>query len=230
MKKAILISIKPEWVEKILNGEKTIEIRKSMPKCDLPIDVYIYVAKSKPFLMVGRNDNKSYSDDGGVESVYSPNHNYIGNGKVVAKFTLNKLDEIAYERLDNGVGYHHFFYCEDDFDLLKNSCLDEFNLLNYLNPKKTKGNICGYAWHIDNLQIFDNPMELSEFYTHCNQAKNVKEHKGSVYINDIYKPLNYSSNPACRKCKYYDDDFNLCKQPNNVNKAPQSWQYVYVVD
>ena len=37
-----MISIKPKWVAKILNGEKTIEIRKTMPKCDLPIDVYIY--------------------------------------------------------------------------------------------------------------------------------------------------------------------------------------------
>ena len=43
MKKSILISIRPEWVAKILNGKKTIEIRKTMPKCDLPIDVYIYV-------------------------------------------------------------------------------------------------------------------------------------------------------------------------------------------
>lgn len=29
--KSILISIKPKWVEKILNGEKTIEIRKTRP-------------------------------------------------------------------------------------------------------------------------------------------------------------------------------------------------------
>ena len=36
--KAIMISIKPKWVAKILNGEKTIEIRKAMPKCELPID------------------------------------------------------------------------------------------------------------------------------------------------------------------------------------------------
>ena len=43
--KSILISIKPKWVAKILNGEKTIEIRKTMPKCDLPIDVYIYCTK-----------------------------------------------------------------------------------------------------------------------------------------------------------------------------------------
>lgn len=28
----ILISIKSEWVEKILNGEKTIEVRKTCPR------------------------------------------------------------------------------------------------------------------------------------------------------------------------------------------------------
>ena len=47
--KSILISIKPKWVAKILNGEKTIEIRKTMPKCDLPIDVYIYCTKEKGY-------------------------------------------------------------------------------------------------------------------------------------------------------------------------------------
>lgn len=30
--KAILISIKPKYVADILNGKKTIEIRKTMPK------------------------------------------------------------------------------------------------------------------------------------------------------------------------------------------------------
>lgn len=29
--KAVLISIRPEWCEKILNGEKTVEIRKKSP-------------------------------------------------------------------------------------------------------------------------------------------------------------------------------------------------------
>ena len=32
--KAILLSIKPEWAEKIYNGEKTIEWRKSRPRID----------------------------------------------------------------------------------------------------------------------------------------------------------------------------------------------------
>ena len=44
--KAILISIKPYWVAKILNGEKTIEIRKRFPK-DYVGWVYIYCTKGK---------------------------------------------------------------------------------------------------------------------------------------------------------------------------------------
>lgn len=224
MKKAILISIQPKWVEKILNGEKTIEIRKSMPKCELPIDVYIYCSKG-----THRGKLNIWFDYCGYKP--SPNEEgYICNGKVVAKFTLNKIEEIVYCKIPNGVGHYHIFTCDSDIRLEKNSCLNEFDLLSYLKPKEEKGCVCGYAWHIENLQIFDKPMELSEFYTYCNQTKNLKEHKGSVYINDVYKPLNYSSNSACRKCKYYDDVFNFCRQPNNVNKAPQSWQYVNVVD
>lgn len=43
--KAILLSIKPEWAEKIYNGEKTIEWRKSRPRLDRNnhhMRVYIY--------------------------------------------------------------------------------------------------------------------------------------------------------------------------------------------
>lgn len=45
MSKAVLISIKPKWCEKIANGEKTIEIRKSCPKLDTPFVCYIYCTK-----------------------------------------------------------------------------------------------------------------------------------------------------------------------------------------
>jgi predicted transcriptional regulator len=67
MNKVIILSVQPQWLVKILNGEKTIEIRKSIPKCDYPIDVYLYCTNAKPFLMVGRNDNKTYLDNGGKE-------------------------------------------------------------------------------------------------------------------------------------------------------------------
>lgn len=39
MGKAVLISIRPEWVEKILPGEKTLEIRKNRPNMETPFKV-----------------------------------------------------------------------------------------------------------------------------------------------------------------------------------------------
>ena len=90
--KAILISIKPKWVAKILNGEKTIEIRKTMPKCDLPIDVYIYVSKNDGRLYQDFSICKEYIYDKGVKDLQY----WVYNGQVVAKFTLNKVEEIGY--------------------------------------------------------------------------------------------------------------------------------------
>ena len=42
MSKAVLISIRPEWCEKIINGQKTVEVRKTRPKMDTPFKCYIY--------------------------------------------------------------------------------------------------------------------------------------------------------------------------------------------
>ena len=40
--KSVMLSIKPKWVDKIVKGEKTIEVRKSRPKIDTPFKCYIY--------------------------------------------------------------------------------------------------------------------------------------------------------------------------------------------
>ena len=42
MSKAVLISIRPEWCEKIINGQKTVEVRKTRPKMNPPFKCYIY--------------------------------------------------------------------------------------------------------------------------------------------------------------------------------------------
>ena len=42
MSKAVMLSIRPKWVEKIANGEKTIEVRKTRPKLETPFKAYIY--------------------------------------------------------------------------------------------------------------------------------------------------------------------------------------------
>ena len=46
MAKAVLISIRPDWVKKILKGEKTLEVRKTRPKLETPFKCYIYCTNS----------------------------------------------------------------------------------------------------------------------------------------------------------------------------------------
>ena len=150
--KAIMISIKPKWIAKILNGEKTIEIRKTMPKCDLPIDVYIYCTSHKNYT---QSLYEVCEEDGGGYDVdyYRPSEeDFILNGKVVAKFTLTQIwtfDKMTILTEQ----YNHLF--------IKKSCLTKEELVNYI------GDNVGYAWHIDNLEIFDKPKELSVFTIPC---------------------------------------------------------------
>ena len=99
------------------------------------------------------------------------------NGKVVGYFTLNKVSR-TYE-----------FY---EQELLDKACLSDNELFAYLKHDE------GYAWHIDNLVIFDKPKEISEFYG-CDLSWNCKTHD-------------------CKDC--------VCKR--QLTRAPQSWQFIEV--
>lgn len=46
MSKAVMISIRPKWCEKIARGEKTIEVRKTRPKLETPFKCYIYCTQA----------------------------------------------------------------------------------------------------------------------------------------------------------------------------------------
>ena len=166
MAKAILISINPKWVKKILNSEKTLEIRKTMPKCDFPIDVYIYCTKGngvKDFITMYKHDLAT-DEIGG---------RYI-NGTVVAKFTLNKAEEIRISPMFVGGCPHYYLAsCKTTKEFYEKSCLDYDTLHDYLQRK------VGYAWHIDNLFIFSEPKALSEFAT---LTKSYKYHRVYDYL------------------------------------------------
>ena len=146
MSKAIMISIKPKWVAKILNGKKTIEIRKTIPKYGLPVDVYIYCTKDKETIAI--------NPYGGYAVVPNKYKNEYFNGKVVAKFTLNSV-----------------LKCE----LINDSKFDSFFHRDYQLTRKELKDYVGenayYEWHISNLVIFDKPKELSKFYSYCKDEK-----------------------------------------------------------
>lgn len=85
--KAILMSIRPQHMAKILNGKKTIEIRKKFPK-DYVGWVYIYCTKDskKGWCVVSyRKSQKHYYQPFSKNACYSPLDEYIGNGKVIPK-------------------------------------------------------------------------------------------------------------------------------------------------
>lgn len=133
MPKAILMSIRPEWVAKILNREKTIEIRTTRPRCELPVDVYIYCTKGAGLQKFG---NKYFAQKGQYP---------VRNGKVVAKFTLRNVHKFDAEQVKN------------TFFKVRNSCLTNRELTDYAQGKDL------YGWNISDLVIFDKPKELSEF-------------------------------------------------------------------
>ena len=158
--KAIMMSIRPQWIAKILNKEKTIEIRKRFPK-DYVGWVYIYCTKEQG---LARLNNNSWNDtfiaekeitNDNFKHIYS---GYDGKGKVVARFWCDNVEEIKVETAPFDSNLIHWeTKTLSMFDICQKSCLSEKELYNYLQGKN------GYAIHITKLEIFDKPKEISEF-------------------------------------------------------------------
>ena len=146
-----MLSIKPKWVAKILKGEKTIEIRKTMPKCELPIDVYIYCTKEEPYIKF--IDNKLYrmSDTTGRRKDELKEDNSYLNGKVVAKFTLKEI--YTYNIQDENTWLDRGF--DEVVRKQMGLTLNELHIY--------AGDNIFYGWKIDDLEIYDKPKKLGEF-------------------------------------------------------------------
>lgn len=213
MRKAILISIRPEWVAKIIAEEKTIEIRKTAPKCKLPIDVYIYVTRGQalkraylyedcvqegdiPFYVLGcfREDSPNY---------YFPEEldrkGYLGNGYVIAKFTLNKIENFI-----NGMNELELEWDgkpDAEYDYFAYEKALEKACLTYEEADKYCPGQSFYAWKISDLQIFDEPKELSNFFS-------IPE----TYHHDHESMVDYYERKEARRLK----------------RAPRSWSYIEV--
>ena len=140
MKKAVLISIRPKWCQKIANGEKTIEIRKTRPRLETPFKCYIYCTQ------------------GGVALGMWGKH-----GKVIGEFVCDQIDtliQIGYMGSAERPKYH---ICTEDFRScpatgeFAKSCLTEAEAEGYLRGKT------GFGWHISDLVIYDIPKTLDHF-------------------------------------------------------------------
>lgn len=140
--RAVLISIRPKWCEKIINGDKTIEVRKTRPKLETPFKCYIYCTKDKHLaFMQNRFGTKLIACMDAETAI--PVGGAVGNGKIIGEFTCDRIYELApLNHAPDGVE--------------KQACLTREEIVNYL-----KGT--GYGWHIFDLEIYDQPKELNEF-------------------------------------------------------------------
>ena len=225
--KSVLISIQPKRCELIANGKKTIEVRKTAPKCEVPFKCYIYCTKpsAKGKYFVGglsfNNDELYRTPDGkikygdSIELMAIGGENYSKdnflNGKVIGVFVCDEIIEWQYatghkyyvDYPDDCTSYFPYLKCHSEATGLKCSEIE-----NYGKGKPL------YGWHISDLKIYDKPKKLSEFRkplesVHCNRWKWCECDEGCVGFDgtDFY----------CR------DYWNWA---NGITRPPQSWQYV----
>lgn len=153
--KSVLISIRPKWCEKIVNGEKTIEVRKTAPTI-LPFKAYIYCTKDRKNLLPIEHGKVLQK-----VNFWENTDAYYGFGKVIGEFICDKVERFSVGSLRS-----------DDIEKL--ACLSYNEMINYFyNPEELDGKTVkqGFAWHISDLKIYDKPKELSEFKTGCNGCK-----------------------------------------------------------
>lgn len=205
--KSVLISIKPKWCELIANGKKTIEVRKTKPKCDTPFRCHIYCTKPKMITKYVFRPEDYPENMRPQKPVFckqpdasSPFCSVVnGNSKVIGEFICRNIDRLAVCGYDNRntelrrVDDNWKVY-DLDYDYLNKCQLSLDNLKKY----SSGGGL--YGWHISDLVIYDEPKELSEFAKPCN--------------HNCFAP-----------CPYYQGKEYECEKPT-ITRPPQSWCYV----
>lgn len=159
--KSVLISIKPEWCEKIAARWKSMELRKSKPNIPLPFKCYIYQTRFKCVFKLLRTLKM---DD--IADTLT-----IGFGKVIGEFVCD----------------HIMGHCEmENADLAESqSYVRREKILEYSGGKEV------YGWHISDLKIYDKPKKISEFHTwkKCNSCrKSGYESTACIYDEDCRVP------------------------------------------
>lgn len=141
MSKTVMLSVRPKWVEKIANGEKTIEVRKTKPKLETPFKCYIYCTLPK------------YPHEDFIATDY-PRPQFYGGGKVIGEFTCERIALIAYDGGELSSTTNAAFSPA--------TCLTQSEIIAYIGDKGR----C-YGWCISDLLIYDQPRELTEFRRAC---------------------------------------------------------------
>ena len=191
--KSVLISTRPKLAEKICHKigedetgkaiyEKRIEVRKTAPK-EVPFKCYIYETQGQ-YVKFTHGAHTKYG---------------YGRGKVIGEFICDRI--ICSQAYFDSQGKNHLTNVFPDD--IKKTCLDEYDLWDYIAGKAVKANQMydGYLWHISDLKIYDKPKELSEFRKPCDR---------------------FLDCCTCRRLVH--NEYMSCD--NKITRPPLSWCYV----
>lgn len=161
--KAVLISIRPNWCQKIINGRKTIEVRKTRPKMNPPFKCYIYCTKGQERLVaILKDGDENYGEIYHGKPVFiktsvpSVCDMYGKRKMVIGEFICDRIYELE-TKAHGGSYYVKGENQPTTNDVARKSCLDLRDMHEYLQSQ------VGYGWHISSLKIYDTPRELREF-------------------------------------------------------------------
>lgn len=216
MSKAVLISIQPCYVFLIIAKamgwnilqEKTVEVRKTIPRDkDWNRKAIIYCSKNK----------KSFAK---IPKEYQHlMESFLG--KVIGEFICDEIVSFGF------TPYNHGEYMvsgdkENNRDVLKESCLAFNDMYEYI------GEEFGYAWHVSDIKIYENPKELNEFFVIDKNKLKECPYRERIFQNPEFTNGNYLlGGYSCSKTK--EIDFCRCGCDDvfkSLTRPTQSWCYV----
>ena len=199
---AVMKSVLPRICEKVTNGDCTILVSKTSPKCEVPFKCYIYMTATKERFYLWEYVTAYENSKGEILD---------GSQKVIGEFVCDKvflLHPYTYDRgsadLERRKFIQTFEGSSRENEILAATCLTQDEMFDYIGA----GNY-GYGWHISDLKIYGKPKELSEFYT-----------------------IDASGNDCCIACVHHETPIEEmpCRtctgERRYLYRAPQSWQYV----
>ena len=194
--KAILMSVRPEWVRKIEHGQKTIEVRKTRPKLEPPFKCYIYMTLARPYCF-------EFAGDGMMKAK---------NGKVIGEFVCDRAERLRYP--EDGFA--------DVIDL-KMSCLSAEEIIKYSDGTPLYGWHISELKIYDKpkeLGEFSSALSLKDI--RCKHIeKRYKTYNGKPYIkctlqNCVCEFRRLGTQTDC-------DGYEMLKEPARLTKAPRAW-------
>lgn len=194
----LLISVRPQWVEKIANGEKTIEVRKTKPKIETPFKCYIYCTK-------GNGASGDILTASGIKC-----------GRVIGEFVCDRMYEFTY---NHNVGEYNI-----GGDSLKRTCLTYCKLENYGKGEPLYGWHISKLKIYDkpkNLSDFGQKCKYAKY-------QDDEWYGGWFCYGNESIECDWQDCPKCggENEEYEDFAYCMCMGKKPLTRPPQSWCYV----